>query len=381
MRLLRLRKFGLGCLGLLLASGLGLWLARGRLAKDRIATELPRRAVAAVLSDRLAARVHVDRLEILGKERLLLAGLSMTDLRDYPFIAALRLEQLVVEGSLRGVLDNRFDRLRLRGLDVHLTPARAPPRPDRPLPRIGELILEPASIRLEHGAGSDDLVLCLEAIARNVGVTASPLGAGPQAPGFEAEVAVSAVELDLRPVYALLSAAPQEIEARVTDLVVELATDPGGTHLTASAERATLARRGGRLELRQPSVTASQLGPVISIDAGSASATVRLDGRHTTVAQPSAEVTVMETAGDGLRIGLVPRIAGLAGGHLEADWDPATTCNPTGALPTTLPASLVADIGDVSSYLLWTSCARCRKKTENADTSATSWPQAAARRT
>ena len=325
MPLLRLRNIGPGCLGLLLASGLCLWLARDRLAKDRLATELPRRAVATVLADRLGARVRVDRLEILGRDRFLLTGVSMTELRDYPFIEALGLEQLVVEGSLKGVLDNRFDRLRLRGLDVHLAPAAAPPPPppDRPLPRIDELIIEPASIRVERGTGADDLVLCLEAIARNLGTQEPTPEAGPKTPGFAAEVVVNAAELDLHPLYALLSAAPPDIEAQAANLTVELATGAGGTRLAASAERATLARGGGHLELQQPRVTASQLGPVISIDAGSTNATARLDGRLATAAKPSVEVTVTESTGGELRIGLVPRIAWLAGGHLVADWDPA----------------------------------------------------------
>ncbi len=350
----RLRKIGLGCLGLLLASGLCLWLAADRVTRHRVATDLPRRALAAVLSDRLAARVHVDRLEILGRKRFLLAGLSMTGFRDYPFIESLRLEQLEIEGSLAGMLDNRFDRLRLRGLDVRLAPAPAPELPDRPLPQIGELILEPASIRLaggeptEQGAGGepteygvigsghDDLLLCLEATVRDLPAPgAAPEAAtletppgrktGPKVSGF-GTVRLSAAELDLRSLYALVSAAPP-VEARFSDLVAELAFDAGGVRLRARAESSSLANGGGRLVLEQPRLSADRsadrFGPVTSIHAGAASATAEIDGRLATAAQPSAEATVTTTPGGVQHVELVPHLPWLADGRLAADWHPA----------------------------------------------------------
>ncbi len=305
---LRLR---LGCLGLLLASGVGLWAAG-----DRFVADLPRRAIAAVLSERLAARVRVDRVEILSSDRLLLAGLSMTEFRDYPFIDVLRVEELVVEGSLRGVVDNRFDRLRFRGASARLAPAPAVEPPDRPLPAIGELILEPASIRLAAGPGRDDLLICLEAGINDVGGKAEDSAAAAFGAG---EVRMSAAELDLEPLYALASATPPELEADVTELALELTFDAAGERLTASASRA---RVGERLELEQPRFSAERFGGVTVMRLDGGRALAKLDGRLATFDQPSARAAITAAADGTLHFELVPRLAGLDDGRLEADWDP-----------------------------------------------------------
>ncbi len=298
----RLKK--LGCLGLLTAIGLVLW----------VAGDLPRRIVAAVLSDRLGARVHLEEFEILATDRFRLVGLSLARLRDYPAIETLRVEELLVEGSILSVLGNRFDRLRLRGVEARLTPAPAPAvaPPDRPLPSIAELILEPASIRIAAGPERDDLRLCLTAVVRDIGKRAHGVAR------------LSAAKLDAGPFYALVgaTAAPRPA-ARLEDLEAELFFDQGGGELTAGAGSARLAAGGATFELSRLRLSADRLGPAATIRLAAARGAAKLGTRLATVDRPSAEATVT-TAPDGtLRVGLVPRLGWLAAGRLEADWDPA----------------------------------------------------------
>jgi hypothetical protein len=294
------RWLGAGCLGLLLAAGLGAWAAR----------DLPRRVLAAYLSDRLAARVRLERLEILTPDRFLLAGLSMSRLRDYPFVETLELDELVVEGSLRGMLQNRFDRLRLRGLVVRLAPAPAVTPPDQPLPEIGEVVLEPASIRVAAGADREDLQLCLEAVVRDVGGRA------------HGELRLSAPALELAPLQALTGTAePPAVDARVEELTVRLAFDGDDGELDAGARQATLEAGGGRLEVSRPHLAAVTAGPVTVVRFGGERATAAAGDRPASVEAPSAEATIIESDGL-LRVELVPWFAWLGDGRLVADWDP-----------------------------------------------------------
>ena len=266
---IRRRRLGAGCLGMLLAFGLGLWVAK----------DLPQRALASFLSERLAARVRFERLEILGPNRYRLAGLSMSRFRDYPFIETLELDELMVDAPLRGLLENRFDRLRLRGLAVRLAPAPAATPPERPWPKIGEIVLEPAAIRIAAGVGRDDLHLCLEAVARDVGGRAQ-----------HGEIRLSTPAIELAPLRALTGTAkPGPAGAQVEDLTVRLTFDGNGVELDAGTRRVTFDAPGGR---------------------------------SMAVEAPSLKATMTEADG-ALRVELVPRIAWLDEGRLEADWDPA----------------------------------------------------------
>ncbi len=317
----RRRRIGLSCLGLLLAIGLGLWAAQ----------DAPRRAVAAVLSDRRAARVHLDRLEILGPDRFRLAGLTVTDLRDYPFVESLRLEEVVVEGPLRGIAGNRFDRLVLRGVHARLAPAAHVAPPDRPLPMIGELILEPASIRVAaagrdavggdavggdavggDAVGGDDLQLCGEAVVWDVGA-----GAGGQA-------RLSAASLDLAPIHALLDPAtrsPASGEPR--GFVAELRFDAAGSHLDLRAAGATPARGGAGVALTDLRWRLDASGPWTGHRLAGERATFTVDDRRIEVDRPSTEGTLALDDGGRLHLDLAARLGGLATGRLRADYDPA----------------------------------------------------------
>ncbi len=298
----RLRKFGPGCLGLLLAIGLVLWVAK----------DLPRRTVVSVLSDRLGARVHLDRLETLGTDKYRLVGLSMASFRDYPFIETLRLGEVEIEGSIRGVLGNRFDRVRLRGVEARLAPAPAVIPPDRPLPEIGELVLESTSIRIAAGPGGDDLRLCLTAIVRDVGKRA------------HGAAWLSAANLDFGALYALAGTAAEPlVEGRLEDLEANLSFGPEGGELSASAESALLAGSGATFELSRPRFRADRFGSVTEIRLDADHAAAKLGTRLATVDKPSAEATVTAAPDGMLRIGLIPRLAWLAAGRLEADWDQA----------------------------------------------------------
>ncbi len=298
----RLKKYGPGCLLLLLAIGLGIWAAR----------DLPRRMVAAVLSDHLGARVHLDQLEILGTSRLRLLGLSLASLRDYSFIETLSFEELAIEGSIRGVLNNRFERLRLRGVEARLAPAPAVTIPDRPPPTIGELILEPATIRIATAPGRDDLRLCLTATIRDIGKRT------------HGSVRLSAANLSLRPFFALAgTATAPRLEARLEDLRAELFFDADSSELTAGAESALIADRGATIELSRPSLDIERFSSVAALRLGAGQATAKLGARPVTVDRPSAEAMVIMAPDGTLRVGLVPQLGRLAAGHLEADWDPA----------------------------------------------------------
>ncbi len=319
MQLSSLRNIGLGCLALLLTTAIGLWAAK----------DLPRRAVAAVLSERLEARVRVDRFEILATDRFLLAGLSITDLTDIPFIETLRLEELVVEGSLGGLLDRRYERLWLRGLEARLAPAPAAEPRDRPLPVIGELVLEPATIRIAAGPGSDDLLLCVTAVFRDVG-TVDGQGRPPPYGFGTGEARLSAPVLDLQPLVALTGTPAPAIVARVEDLEAELSFDAGGAELGARASSARLEPSAGArpasngpFELAEPRFSAVHTGPVTEMRLAGSRAAIIIDGQRLRVDQPSAEATVTASASGELHLELTPTLPWLAGGRLEADWDPA----------------------------------------------------------
>ncbi len=145
------RKLAVSCLALLLSAGLVVWLLR----------DLPRHLVAAILENRLAARVRLEQFDILDTAHVRLGGLAIDRLRDYPFVESIVIEEMRVDGSLRGVLDTRFDRLSLAGVKARLAPAPAVEPPERPLPVIAELIVEPAVIRVAGGAagGREDAVM------------------------------------------------------------------------------------------------------------------------------------------------------------------------------------------------------------------------------
>ena len=315
----RLKKTGLGCFGLLLISGLGLWAAR----------DLPRRVVATVLADQLSAQIRLDRLEILSPDRFLLAGVSITELRDYPFVETLRLEEILVESRVRDLLGNRYDRLTLRGLETRLKPAPAVERPDRPLPVIEELVLEPATIRVAGGPGHDDLQLRIDAVLRQI----SPPPAGQPGIGAQAngEARLIANRLRLQPFYDLIDAATPGVMVQVLDLDLELAFDPDGAELIVSASSARWAQDRDdsspsaerAIELARPSFTARRTQQRTELRLAADDATVRLGDRRVLTDGPSAEATITTKADGALRIEVVPRLTWLDEGHLEAEWDPA----------------------------------------------------------
>ena len=301
MQPLRLKKIAPWCLGLLLVSGFSLWAVK----------DLPRWALAASLSKRLTARVHVDRIEMLAEDRFLVSGLSITNLRDYPFIESLSFAEVVIDGSLSGMLSNRIDQLRLRGAEARLTPAPPTKVPDRPLPTIETLILEPATIRIATGPGTADLELCLEAVARDVGAR------------VHGEAWLSAAELAQRPIHALASANEPPIEIQATGLVAHLVFGPDNDRLSARVESVSLAAKGGQLVLEQARFIADRFGPVTMMRVDGTAATAELGSQFATAAQPSAEAIVTATSDGTLRVEVVPQLAWLANARLQAEWDPA----------------------------------------------------------
>ncbi len=297
----RLRQIRLSCIGLLVAIGFGLWAAQ----------DLPRWVVATMLSSRLAASVHLDRFEILDTDRFRLTGLAVDGIHAYPFVETLRFEELVVEGSLRGILGGRFDRLRLRGTEARLAPAPRIESSDEPLPRIGELLLEPASIRI-GAAGGDDLFLCVEAVGWGIGAAAS------------GEARLSSAALELAPILALIDpAAAGSITGQLRDFAAELSFDAAGARLDAQAARASIAGSGGALELSEPRWSAGGTGMLSVHHLSGAKAALAVAGRRVEIDGPNARGSV--AAGDDgvLQVDLKAQLGSLAAGQIQADWHPA----------------------------------------------------------
>lgn len=108
----RAKKAGLVALALVLASGVGLWLAR----------DVPRSQVVRVLEQALDADVRLGRLEIAAADRFVLHDLRVDEPGRLPVLRRLDIERLEVEGELAEWLDQRIRRLEAFGTRVIVEP-------------------------------------------------------------------------------------------------------------------------------------------------------------------------------------------------------------------------------------------------------------------
>ena len=298
----RTRTLSLSCLGLLALLGLTAALLR----------DLPRRLVAEALADRLAARVSLERLAIDGREDFRLLGLQIEDLRDYPFVESLRIEELLVTGSLEGLRESRFARWQLRGVSVHLAPATWTAPPPRPWPTIGELIVEPAAIRVAAAPGG---------AAEARGIVAAKLSVVAQR--LAGEVRLDAEALPTAPIIALAApASPPPMAGRLEELEATLHLAAESPILEARASRFSASRQRARLDLAEPRLRVEIGDPSTAIALRATSARLDLAGRPFLVDAPRLEATVEARDEGHVRIELRPHLAGLAAAQLSGDWDP-----------------------------------------------------------
>ena len=228
-----------------------------------------------------------------------------------------------VESHPRDLLQNRYQRLGLRGLQVRLRPASEVEPPDRPLPTIAELLLEPATIRVDTGSGQDDLKLQLNAIVHNIGTGELPRPLGPRADG---ELRLSAGALDLQPFYALFGGAAPPVRTWIVDFELKLTFDLEGTELVVDASSAQLEDTASptprSLELSSLHLTAEQRDRRVDLELTADEATATLDSRQMTSVEPSATVSMTQAADSAWNVELTPRLGGLNEGRLRGAWCP-----------------------------------------------------------
>ncbi len=294
-------KVAFRTLGVVLALGLATWLAR----------DLPRRLVVSALAERLTADVRLERLEVLAADRFVLVGLEVSRIRDLPAVERLVVEELEVEAALGDVRSNRFRRLRLSGVEARLVPAPAVDVPDRPLPRIGELVLEPATVAVATQAG-DDPRLIVEATAFDVGGS------------LRGRARLRSPDLELAPWLAVLApAATVPAAGRLEALDAALRLGSADRTATVSAARLRLSRGDRVLELTGPRLEAELEGPASFVVAAER-ADLTLAGETASADAPRLVATVTPPAGEAgpWRFDLRPQLAWLESGTVEGDWHP-----------------------------------------------------------
>ena len=298
------RKLAISCLVLVVTGGLALWLAR----------DLPRQAVAAILENKLAARVRLDRFEIINSEHHRLGGLTIDKLRDYPFVESIRIERLEVEGALRGMLDTRFDRMRLVGVEARLAPAPAVEPPDKPLPIISELIVEPMKIRIAGGAdgGGGDALVTVESVLTGVGES------------FAGDVRISTPELLPEALLALGgSASPPPWTGELKDLEATLQVESAGQKIVARAAHGSISLDDLTMASSQPQWNVDLGKDSVDLSWRAATAVATHPGGTAAVDRPSLDVVATRAASGWWKVEADPRLPWFASGRAVADWDPA----------------------------------------------------------
>ncbi len=306
-------------LGLLLAA---LLLAAGSAWVGR---DLPRWALERLLARAVSARVELGDVAELKPRRLVLRGLEVEAIAALPVVETLAIGELRVEASsLRELVAGRFEQLVLRGLDVRLVPAPFELR-DEPLPfTAGELVLEPATIRLLSARG--ETVLSAEGILRHVGGHGD--GGDADRRGAAGTLTFRSPKLELEPLLALASAAGRsQIRGLFTELTGELEIGGGATELTVRAAETELAAADLGLELPGLVAEATIAGDRSEVAVTSTAARAALGGeRRVDLGAAGVRAVFTPAAGSpgALRVELFPRVSFLTAAEIAGDWDPGT---------------------------------------------------------
>ena len=246
----------------------------------------------------------------------MLRDLRVEAIAALPPVEVLTVGELRVEASsLRALLAGRFERLDVRGLDARLVPAPIV-LSGEPLPfTAGELVLEPATIRVASAEG--ETTLELEGTLRLLdGDTAGTL-------------TFRSPELELAPILALASPrTPTQAHGHLDELAGEIELGGGATVLRVRARRAAVAAEDLDLELSTPGLEVTIAGGRSELDATSTAARVHLGGRPGSrrVDLGAAGIRAVVTPGlepGALHVEIVPQVSDLlAAAEISGDWDP-----------------------------------------------------------
>jgi hypothetical protein len=230
----RLRRVGVGLLVVAALVAAGLWLAR----------DLPRRQVERALAQRFRGEVRVGRLQVNGLHQAVVEGLKVRGSALLPQLESLTVARVEADGPLLEMARGRFERLRLDGLEVVLTPDPGRPELGPATLEVGLLEVPGASITLR--AGDDTTTLALDAHLRDLGGAVS------------GEVRIAGPRLDLATLHAL-AGAPGELPGGMVLAGIDATAtlEPGGrARLFAAAEAVTIRRGDRQVTLDRPSVEA-----------------------------------------------------------------------------------------------------------------------------
>ncbi|MEM7584128.1 MAG: hypothetical protein AAF560_12145, partial [Acidobacteriota bacterium] len=307
--------------GVALALAVALWLAR----------DLPRRSVERFLEAQLGARVEIGELVLRDLSRddvkADLRAVRITRIRDTPIVEELRIAEIALESSWRGLFRSHLRSLTLRGLEAKLAPAPEVEREERPLPIIDRLVVEPASLRIAAAPGrptsepTSEPATELQASLRVEGFGQSPRGS----------LTVRSSRLPSAPLMALTDdSATPPLLARLDDAHLEVSFDATSATVNASANRVQLIRRAPLTEQQTTEQQVLELAsPRLELD----SQTERIDFELSAdqleltaldgaqFAEPRLVGSMTQGSGERLRFQLTPRLEGIDRAQLSGEWD------------------------------------------------------------
>ncbi len=305
----------LGSLALLVMGAL-LWLAN----------DLPRQIVQGILAKQLGARAHLGELDIVTSHQIRLVDLRIDQVQAYPFVDELRFAEVWLEGPLREIAKSRFRQVRIVGMQIDLTPAPALEVPERPLPIIDELVIEPTILQITPADRSEAAAqLSLEATIYDVGTRAYGT--------------LNAVSPSLLVGPLLMLASPTgavPIVGQLEDLQLDLQFDHATSRVDMSTSRTTLARKStttdrgptgqnvALAEFSELRFNVTSEATIITAELAATELSLTLAGEVATIEHPRVGGSLTQ-APDGLfHFEAIPQIAGLRSGRINADWDPAS---------------------------------------------------------
>lgn len=197
--------------------------------------DLPRRRVESALAAKLSADVSLGGLRIEGVRSFVLRDLVVRRVAGQPRLALARVDRLEAHGDPRAILEGRFDRLHLDGVELRL----GPPDPSVPPPPPGPAApLVAAALTLNRGRAffateRGELAVDLEADVRDFGgATSGTARAGAAA----LSLTPLGVDAEIRELDAAATFAGSEVKIEARASADGIATLGG----TATVDLATL---------------------------------------------------------------------------------------------------------------------------------------------